>query len=118
MHFISDPGQISHPIHLHGTPSCIMEVGPKEQIGQSGSLASGINRVPCVKDTIPMPSAGYTKVRIDTCFAGFMFLHCHSEWHLHTGMRMIVKLGEKSEMKKPPKDFPKCGNYLPSVKFV
>lgn len=70
---------------------------------------------PTVKDTIAVPSGGFARIRFKASNPGYWFFHCHYEWHMHVGMRAIVRVGQKSDMKTPPKDFPKCGNYLPSV---
>lgn len=40
-------------------------------------------------------------------------LHCHLEFHAEIGMALIIQVGEKSEMKPVPSNFPKCGNYMP-----
>lgn len=42
-------------------------------------------------------------------------LHCHFEWHLSVGMALVFQVGEPENMVKPPKDFPKCGNYQPAI---
>ena len=42
---------------------------------------------------------------------GFWLLHCHIDFHLDLGMGLIVQVGELSEMKPKPKNFPTCGNW-------
>ena len=42
--------------------------------------------------------------------------HCHFEAHLVNGMFLIIEVGERSEMKQPPPDFPRCSAYLPTIK--
>ena len=48
--------------------------------------------------------------------SGFWIVHCHFEWHLAIGMSFVVQIGEIEDMVKPPKDFPKCGNYKMNVR--
>ena len=49
-------------------------------------------------------------------FSGYWMFHCHFESHLLNGMVLIIEVGERSEMKRPPPDFPRCGVYLPRIK--
>lgn len=39
--------------------------------------------------------------------------HCHIAFHLEMGMSMVIQVGEIDEMPKPPKHFPKCGDWTP-----
>lgn len=89
-----------------------------------------------IKDTISIPSKGYTIFRFKADNPGFWLLHCHfgkkhlfslqiafnatvtfdpTEWHLAVGMGLVVQVGEAKNMVKPPKDFPKCNNYKPEI---
>lgn len=91
-------------------PGCIMDYGDDPTIDNGG-----IDRIPVVKDTIPVPGGQYARIRVSTCNPGYWFLHCHVEWHMHVGMRLIMKVGERSEMVPPPAGFPQCGNYMPTM---
>lgn len=51
-------------------------------------------------------------------FQGWWMLHCHFVYHQLVGMALAVQVGEQSDLPPVPKDFPKCGNYLPSIKLV
>ena len=44
---------------------------------------------------------------------GFWFLHCHVETHVEIGQAAIMQIGDYEDMKEPPKNFPKCGNFRP-----
>lgn len=68
-----------------------------------------------IKDTLTIPSGGYARIRFRACNPGYWFFHCHFEFHMHLGMRAIVKVGNKSDMVPPPPNFPTCGNYLPAI---
>lgn len=43
-------------------------------------------------------------------------MHCHYEWHLAIGMGLIMQVGNTRQMVNAPRDFPKCGNYIPRVR--
>ena len=42
-------------------------------------------------------------------------MHCHFEWHMAVGMSLVLQVGETTDMKNPPANFPKCNNYKPDV---
>lgn len=44
---------------------------------------------------------------------GYWLFHCHIEFHVEIGMALVFKFGDDSQMPPVPKNFPKCGNYLP-----
>lgn len=44
-------------------------------------------------------------------FPGFWLMHCHIDFHAEMGMALLFKVGDDSKYKKPPKDFPKCGDF-------
>lgn len=68
-----------------------------------------------IKDVIGAPSNGFVRFRFRVTNPGYWYFHCHFEWHMHIGMRVIVKFGEKKDMVPPPKGFPTCGHFQPDV---
>ena len=50
--------------------------------------------------------------------SGFWLLHCHIDFHLDLGMGLIVQVGEISEMKPKPKNFPTCGDWEFDVSII
>jgi FtsP/CotA-like multicopper oxidase with cupredoxin domain len=120
-------GRMHHPFHLHGYRFMVtgldqhpndyeMDVATVKRLEGSGQLLrSGFNPRPPFKDTVSIPSRGYTVVRLRATNPGFWLMHCHYEWHLSIGMGLVLQVGETSEMVKPPVGFPKCGSYTPDV---
>lgn len=45
------------------------------------------------------------------CFSGYWYMHCHMEAHQLEGMTLIIKEGLHSAQKRPPTNFPTCGDY-------
>lgn len=70
---------------------------------------------PPMKDTISLPSRGYTIFRFKADNPGFWLLHCHFEYHMAVGMGLVVQVGEPEDFVKAPKNFPKCGNFVPDI---
>lgn len=102
---------MNHPIHLHGSHFYITGIG---------SNASSISyehqsESPPYKDTLSVPGSGYAIIRFKADNPGFWFFHCHYDYHHAAGMSAVFQIGELNEMNKGPKEFPKCGNYLPYI---
>ncbi|XP_031624237.1 laccase-3-like isoform X2 [Contarinia nasturtii] len=110
-------GSIHHPIHLHGYGFQVVDMGSMEQYKSGSTAFADSSKLPPVKDVISVPSGGFVRLRFRSCNAGYWLLHCHFEFHMHTGMMAIIKVGEKEDMVKPPPNFPTCGDYLPKVSF-
>lgn len=85
-----------------------------------------------IKDTISIPSKGFTIFRFKATNPGFWLLHCHFgrfcnflnfdeinennlEWHMAVGMGLVLQVGELHEMLPPPDNFPKCNVYTPNI---
>jgi len=74
-------------------------------------IGTASNKFYPVKDTVSIPSGGFTVMRFKADNPGFWIVHCHYEWHANTGMAVVFQVGETHEMVPPPADFPKCRNY-------
>jgi hypothetical protein len=48
-------------------------------------------------------------------FSGLWFFHCHVSSHADMGMGFVLKIGDFNEMPNPPRDFPRCGNWVPGT---
>lgn len=48
---------------------------------------------------------------------GMWFFHCHFNNHLDGGMFVVFQVGERSQFRRPPQDFPRCNNFLPGVTY-
>ncbi|XP_046546794.1 laccase-2-like [Haliotis rubra] len=109
----------NHPIHLHGHHFRVVAM---DRVNESTSLeeikqmdADGLIErnldTPIAKDTVTVPDGGYTVIRFQADNPGFWLLHCHIDFHVAIGMALIVQVGELNQMPRPPKHFPRCGNW-------
>ena len=127
------PWDVSHPFHLHGfhfqvlamerlgaTPDYVFGWnGPGNNITRQmvierdlqGRIPKNYDSPPS-KDTVTVPDAGYTLVRLRATNPGFWLMHCHMSWHNHIGMGVLFKVGSRSNMPEIPSNFPKCGNFI------
>ncbi|KAJ8920457.1 hypothetical protein NQ315_005325 [Exocentrus adspersus] len=99
----------NHPLHLHGHSFRVVAM---ERLGQNvtveevksrderGLIKRNLLDAP-LKDTVTVPDGG------------FWIFHCHIEFHTEIGMAVVLKVGETSDMLPVPKNFPRCGDYLP-----
>lgn len=46
---------------------------------------------------------------------GWWLYHCHFLQHLFNGMSVVFHIGQDSDLPPTPKNFPKCGNFEPSI---
>lgn len=105
---------MNHPIHLHGSHFYITGIGSDAtKISYEPQSEN-----PPYKDTLSVPGSGYAIIRFKADNPGFWFFHCHYDYHHAAGMSAVFQVGELEEMNKGPKDFPKCGNYLPDIEYV
>ncbi|KAF5297473.1 hypothetical protein FQR65_LT10009 [Abscondita terminalis] len=112
----------NHPFHLHGYTFRVVgmgKVGPNvtqakvEELDRKGLIKRNL-RNPVKKDTVTVPDGGYTILRFHASNPGYWLFHCHIEFHIEIGMALVFKVGEHKQMLPVPKDFPKCGNFMPS----
>jgi FtsP/CotA-like multicopper oxidase with cupredoxin domain len=118
-------GGINHPFHLHGFQLYVtglyqnksedMTVRRVMEMAETRGLARSTVLFPPIKDTVSIPSRGYTIVRFRADNPGFWIMHCHFEWHMAAGMGLVLQVGEPREMAKAPKGFPKCGSFMPDI---
>lgn len=117
---------LNHPFHLHGYQMYVMEMGQDrrnpitmeraEKIARTQSLRrTRVTTMPPKKDTVSVPSKGYTRVRFRANNPGFWLMHCHFEWHTAVGMVLVLQVGEPASFVKPPAGFPTCNKYTPDV---
>ncbi|KAM7364393.1 uncharacterized protein ACRADG_000906 [Cochliomyia hominivorax] len=121
-------GRMHHPFHLHGYRFMVtglgqhpdgvpMSIQRAKQMERNRMLPRDyFNARPPFKDTVSIPSRGYAVIRFRATNPGFWLMHCHYEWHLAIGMGLIMQVGTPLQMVRAPKDFPRCGNYVPQVR--
>lgn len=112
---LENGGPLSHPFHLHGFGFQVVDMGTMEQYRNGQTAFADSQYLPPIKDVISIPPGGFVKLRFRACNPGYWIFHCHIEYHMHTGMMAIIKVGDKSEMVPPPANFPTCGSFTPSV---
>uniref|UniRef100_A0A0D9XVT3 Laccase n=1 Tax=Leersia perrieri TaxID=77586 RepID=A0A0D9XVT3_9ORYZ len=111
---LQDTGIISpesHPIHLHGFNFFVVGRG----IGNYNPRASPstFNLIdPIERNTVGVPTGGWTAIRFRSDNPGVWFMHCHFEVHTSWGLKMafVVDNGKRPSetLIPPPKDLPQC----------
>ncbi|KAL8149887.1 hypothetical protein AgCh_006776 [Apium graveolens] len=101
----------SHPFHLHGFNFFVMGSG----VGNYNPMKdpAKFNFVdPPERNTVGVPTGGWTAIRFRADNPGVWFMHCHLEVHILWGMSMafVVENGKSAEesILPPPKDLPPC----------
>ncbi|KAH9287979.1 hypothetical protein KI387_032096 [Taxus chinensis] len=93
----------NHPIHLHGHDFYVVGQGFGNYNPQTDP--ANFNLVdPQMRNTIGVPTGGWTAIRFTANNPGVWLLHCHLEAHSELGFDMvfIVENGEKDSEKLPP----------------
>ncbi|EOA32960.1 hypothetical protein CARUB_v10016290mg [Capsella rubella] len=101
----------SHPTHLHGSNFFVVGKG----LGNFDPLEDPkkFNLIdPVERNTVSVPTAGWTAIRFRADNPGVWFFHCHLEVHTSWGLKMafLVEDGKSSNEKlpPPPSDLPIC----------
>ncbi|XP_039063246.1 laccase-11-like isoform X2 [Hibiscus syriacus] len=101
----------SHPFHLHGYNFFIVGTG----IGNFDPVKdpAKYNLVdPVERNTVGVPTGGWTAIRFRADNPGVWFMHCHLELHTGWGLKMafVVEDGKGADQSvlPPPKDLPLC----------
>jgi len=50
-------------------------------------------------------------------FIGYWLFHCHFIYHQMIGMDILLQVGNQEDIPPVPKNFPKCGQYLPMIGY-
>ncbi|WOL14487.1 laccase-11 [Canna indica] len=101
----------SHPFHLHGYNFFVVGQG----IGNfdRSKDPAKFNLVdPPERNTVGVPTGGWTAIRFRADNPGVWFMHCHLEVHTSWGLKMafVVENGNEPDESTlpPPKDLPTC----------
>uniref|UniRef100_A0A0E0BMI4 Laccase n=1 Tax=Oryza glumipatula TaxID=40148 RepID=A0A0E0BMI4_9ORYZ len=111
---LQDTGIISpesHPIHLHGFNFFVVGKGVGNYNPRTSP--STFNLIdPIERNTIGVPTGGWTAIRFRSDNPGVWFMHCHFEVHTSWGLKMafVVDNGKRPSetLIPPPKDLPQC----------
>ncbi|KAL6126708.1 hypothetical protein ACLB2K_074754 [Fragaria x ananassa] len=101
----------SHPIHLHGFNFFVIGTGlgnfDPDKDPKTFNLVDPVER-----NTVSVPTGGWTAIRFRADNPGIWFLHCHLEVHTTWGLKMafLVDNGEgpNESLTAPPSDLPTC----------
>ncbi|OXU25591.1 hypothetical protein TSAR_001264, partial [Trichomalopsis sarcophagae] len=116
---LKNVGIFNHPLHLHGQFFRVVameemteqvSVDLIKKLDRGGKIKRRLDRAP-LKDTVKVPTNGYTIVRFHATNPGYWLYHCHIDLHTNIGMALIFKVGEHSDLPPVPKNFPTCGNF-------
>ncbi|KAJ9684488.1 hypothetical protein PVL29_016789 [Vitis rotundifolia] len=101
----------SHPTHLHGYDFYAVGRG----LGNFDPVndPKKFNLIdPIARNTIGVPSGGWTAIRFRADNPGVWLLHCHLEVHTTWGLKMAFLVengkGPNESLVPPPSDLPKC----------
>ncbi|CDP14064.1 unnamed protein product [Coffea canephora] len=101
----------SHPTHLHGFNFFVVGKG----LGNfnPNTDPKKFNLVdPVERNTISVPTGGWTVIRFRADNPGIWFMHCHLEVHTTWGLKMAFLVengnGPNESILPPPTDLPKC----------
>ncbi|WFD41378.1 hypothetical protein MPSI1_000004 [Malassezia psittaci] len=96
-----------HPFHLHGTSFQIVwrqkdltSDDPADHPDFNDTQANPIRR-----DTVMVPPSGRVKIRFIADNPGVWFFHCHIDWHLASGLALLMVQG--------PEVFPSIYTEIP-----
>ncbi|PIA59286.1 hypothetical protein AQUCO_00400288v1 [Aquilegia coerulea] len=111
---LQDTGIIApenHPIHLHGFNFFAVGTG----LGNYNPKTDpkNFNLVdPVERNTIGVPSGGWSAIRFRADNPGVWFMHCHLEVHTTWGLKMAFVVdngkGPNESLLPPPRDLPTC----------
>ncbi|KAL5125096.1 Laccase-4 [Glycine soja] len=111
---LQDTGMITpenHPLHLHGFNFFVVGRGqgnfnPKKDTKKFNLVD------PVERNTVGVPSGGWTAIRFRADNPGVWFMHCHLEIHTTWGLKMAFVVdngkGPNESLLPPPSDLPKC----------
>ncbi|KAJ6896447.1 hypothetical protein NC651_022603 [Populus alba x Populus x berolinensis] len=101
----------SHPFHLHGYNFFVVGTGignfdPKRDPAKFNLVD------PPERNTVGVPTGGWTAIRFRADNPGVWFMHCHLELHTGWGLKtaFVVENGKLPDQSilPPPKDLPPC----------
>ncbi|KAK2575713.1 hypothetical protein KPH14_012102 [Odynerus spinipes] len=113
----------NHPFHIHGYQFRVVAmerlgtnvtVDEVKSLDAAGLIHRKLDRAP-LKDTVTVPDGGYTVLRFYADNPGYWLFHCHIEFHAEIGMSLIFKVGDHEDMQPIPRNFPRCGDWKPSI---
>ncbi|KAJ5350264.1 hypothetical protein N7541_007991 [Penicillium brevicompactum] len=88
---------MGHPMHLHGHKFWVLGSGtgtfPYRSLTDAPSSVINLENPP-YRDTTDLPPSGWLAVRYITDNPGAWLLHCHFQWHIVSGMALVLVEGQ------------------------
>ncbi|KAJ5335824.1 uncharacterized protein N7506_005760 [Penicillium brevicompactum] len=88
---------MGHPMHLHGHKFWVLGSGsgsfPYQSVAEAPSSIINLDDPP-YRDTANVPPSGWQAIRYVTDKPGAWILHCHIQWHIVSGMALVLVEGE------------------------
>lgn len=88
---------MGHPMHLHGHKFWVLGSGsgsfPYQSVAEAPSSIINLDDPP-YRDTANVPPSGWQAIRYVTDNPGAWILHCHIQWHIVSGMALVLVEGE------------------------
>nr|DAD37524.1 TPA_asm: hypothetical protein HUJ06_008165 [Nelumbo nucifera] len=111
----------NHPIHIHGHNIFVVGTGFGNFDAKRDPAKYNLIDPP-ERNTVAVPSGGWTAIRLKADNPGVWFMHCHLEAHTTWGLAMVfvVKDGSKPSvcLLPPPDDLPVCADFSPACSFI
>lgn len=89
---------MGHPMHMHGHKFWILGSGhgsfPYDSVLQAPSSMINLKDPP-YRDLVELPRSGWAVIRYISDNPGAWFFHCHIQWHILSGMAVVLVEGEK-----------------------
>ncbi|KAI3854659.1 hypothetical protein MKX03_005255 [Papaver bracteatum] len=101
----------SHPFHLHGYNFFVVGTGVGNfDPAKDPAKYNLVN--PPERNTVRVPTGGWTAIRFRADNPGVWFMHCHLELHTGWGLKVAFVVedgkGPNESVLPPPKDLPPC----------
>ncbi|KAJ8097160.1 multicopper oxidase-domain-containing protein [Lipomyces tetrasporus] len=88
---------MGHPMHLHGHKFWVLGSGsgtfPYERVADAPQSMINLKNPP-YRDTVDLPPSGWAAIRYVTDNPGAWLFHCHMQWHLMSGMALVLVEGD------------------------
>ncbi|KAK4767533.1 hypothetical protein SAY86_015283 [Trapa natans] len=101
----------NHPIHLHGFNFFVVGRGIGNYDAKNDPKRFNLVD-PVERNTVGVPSGGWTAIRFRADNPGVWFMHCHLEVHTTWGLKMAFLVddgkGPNESLLPPPADLPRC----------
>ncbi|THW31058.1 hypothetical protein D6D22_10385 [Aureobasidium pullulans] len=89
---------MGHPMHLHGHKFWVLGTGdgdfPYASVNDAPESLLNLDNPP-YRDTVELPASGWAAIRYFTDNPGAWLLHCHLQWHLVSGMAVVLVEGDE-----------------------